>query len=414
MVPLRDVAVQAELVGVDSRGEVAFREVRAHAKAAMPAEAGTPSDTASEAGPPSDVAAGAVRSIRFEELVRWGNPAAPRPQIVVVLADGGTLVAAAAWAGGAPVRLERESVVALSDTFGEVRLPRALVSGIVFAQRSDSGKRMQLVHAVRAASSQAVGAADVVMLTNADRVSGAVKELAGGSLVFESTADQVKLPLSRVEAIVFGDSRPTPDIRRRAKVAVGLRDGTLLYADRIVATENELALALADGVTLGGGAIEDVAFLQALGGVFVYLSDLEHADYRHVPYLTIDWPYQRDRSVEGGPLIVRGCRYLKGLGMHSASRLTYPLNGQYQRFDASVALDDSAGDKGSVAFGVYLLRDGAWQEAFASGVVRGGEEPRPVTVDLRGAEGLTLTVDFADRGDELDRAVWLDARVVKE
>jgi NPCBM/NEW2 domain len=36
-----------------------------------------------------------------------------------------------------------------------------------------------------------------------------------------------------------------------------------------------------------------------------------------------------------------------------------------------------------------------------------------VSFDLKGARGLTLTVDFADRGDQLDRAVWLDARLVR-
>ena len=78
-----------------------------------------------------------------------------------------------------------------------------------------------------------------------------------------------------------------------------------------------------------------------------------------------------------------------------------------------VAVDDSAKGRGSVVFGVYVLRDGKWGEAFKSGIVRGGEEPQAVSVDLRGAKGLTLTVDFADRGDELDHAVWLDARLVR-
>jgi hypothetical protein len=133
-----------------------------------------------------------------------------------------------------------------------------------------------------------------------------------------------------------------------------------------------------------------------------------------VPYLSIEWPYRRDRNVMGDPLSVGGKRYMKGIGMHSAARLTFRLDGDYRRFDAAVAIDDSAGKRGSVTFGVYVLRDGAWAEAFTSGTVRGGEAPRPVSVDLTGAQGLTLTVDYADRGDELDRANWLDARLVKE
>jgi hypothetical protein len=197
-------------------------------------------------------------------------------------------------------------------------------------------------------------------------------------------------------------------------VVVGLRDGSLVYADAVRGDAKDLAVELSNGVNLSGGSVADVVALQSLAGRFVYLSDLEPAAYRHVPYLDIEWPYERDRNVVDGPLIVGGQRYLKGLGMHSAARLTYRLDGTYRRFDATVALDDSAEERGSVTFGVYVSRGGQWQEAYQSGVVRGGDAPQSVSVDLRGAEGLTLTVDYADRGDELDRADWLDARFIKE
>ena len=78
-----------------------------------------------------------------------------------------------------------------------------------------------------------------------------------------------------------------------------------------------------------------------------------------------------------------------------------------------VSVDDAAKGRGSVVFGAYVLRDGKWAEAYKSEIVRGGEPPRPVSVDLGGAAGLTLTVDYADRGDELDYADWLDARLVR-
>ena len=137
------------------------------------------------------------------------------------------------------------------------------------------------------------------------------------------------------------------------------------------------------------------------------------ANYRHVPYVEIAWPYQRDRNLQGEPLRAGGKIYLKGIAMHSAARLTYRLDGTYRRFDADVALDDSTGNRGSVTFAVYLLRDGKWQEAFKSGIVCGGQKPDRVSVDLTGAAAITLTVDYADRGDELDHADWLDARLVK-
>ncbi len=343
--------------------------------------------------------------------------------MMVVLANGGRLMAAATWSGGAPLRLGTDKAVVLTDIWGEVPLPRSLVRGVVLAQRSHPKEREKLEEVVRGESApgpslnKTGNSADLVLLTNQNRVAGKLTALAGGSLTLETAAGPVKLPLSRVEAFLFGreNSGQSPSARpQTTKMVVGTRDGSLVHANAISGNENKLIIEAAGGVTLAGGNMDDVVFLQSLGGRFVYLSDLEPAGYRHVPYLSIEWPYARDRNVLGEPLSVFGQRYLKGIGMHSAARLTYQLDGKYRRFDSAVAIDDSAGKGGSVMFGVYVLRDGAWTEAVTSGVVRGGEAPRLVSVDVTGAQGLTLTVDYADRGDELDRANWLDARLVRK
>ena len=146
-----------------------------------------------------------------------------------------------------------------------------------------------------------------------------------------------------------------------------------------------------------------------MGGRVVYLSDLKPASYRHIPYLQLAWPYQADRSVLGGRLRAGGRLYLKGLGMHSPSRITYDLDEPYRRFEAEVAIDAEAGARGSVVFRVFVDDGGGtWQEQATSEIVRGGEPPVPISVDLTGAKRISLLVDFADRGDELDHADWLE------
>jgi hypothetical protein len=390
-------AFLGEFVSVGADGVVTFREAARE-------------DPAAEAASP-------LVEIKLRELVRWGNPVAPRGQTIVVLADGGQIVTAADWSGGAAVRLDGDAVVVLSDLFGEIRLAKEMVSGVVFAQRRHVAEREALAERVRgkvspALSLKGAGNSDAVILTNGDRLSGTLAELARGSLTIKTSAGAVKLPLSRVDAVSL---RAGPSLKGSGNSAVvGLRDGSLVYANSVIANEKELELAVGKSLTLAGGDVEDVVFLQPFGGRVVYLSDLEPADYRHVPYLNVDWPYQRDRNVLGVPLIVGGKRYLKGIGMHSAGRLSYRLDGKYSQFDAAVAIDDSAGGRGSVTFGVYVLRDGKMSEAFKSSIVRGGESPQRVAVDVSGAQGITLTVDFADRGDEMDRADWLDARLVTD
>jgi sRNA-binding regulator protein Hfq len=346
---------------------------------------------------------------------------APRAQTIVVLSDGGRVVTTADWTGGATVKLAGGDVVVVSDMWDEMRLSRGLVSGIVFAQQRRADEREKLVAKITRESAQKE-AADVVLLTNGDQLTGKLTELDRGSLAIETRGGAAKVPLSRVEAIVFGGDRqhdgvgvpsPSSSSKRRGKFSVGLRDGSLVYANAIRANEKSTEIELANGVKVKGSAADDIVAIQLLDGPAIYLSDLEGADYRGVPYLTMKWPFTRDRNVLGEPIVVRGKRYVKGIGMHSAARLTYRLEGDYRRFDSAVAIDDSAKGRGSVTFSVYVLRDGKWGEAFKSGIVRGGEEPQNVTVDLRDAKGLTLTVDFADRGDELDHAVWLDARLVR-
>jgi hypothetical protein len=81
----------------------------------------------------------------------------------------------------------------------------------------------------------------------------------------------------------------------------------------------------------------------------------------------------------------------------------------FRRFQSLIGIDDSTAGRGSVIFRVLV--DG--QERFASPILRGGDAPLPVSVDLRGAKKLELLVDYADRADVLDHADWLDARLTR-
>jgi hypothetical protein len=102
--------------------------------------------------------------------------------------------------------------------------------------------------------------------------------------------------------------------------------------------------------------------------------------------------------------------------MHSTSRLAYDVS-VYRRFEAELAIDESAGRRGSAIYKVLLYGAGAapaaWTTAYESPVLRGGAAPVPVSLELGGATRLALIVEFADRGDELDLANWLGARLFK-
>jgi hypothetical protein len=416
---------EGALVSVAMDGEILFRgEIAGH----PPAEAGSPG-----------------RAFQVRDVVRWGNPVMARGGAIVVTANGGRLVTAAEWAGGGAVRFADEKFIMLSPLFGEVPLERGQVRGVVFAPTRGLQEREKLLERVQDAFASAGGEGngktepspvpslkmrgnaktDVVYLSNGDLVRGQVLGIERGSMTIGTEAGTAKLPLSRVDAVVVGGhfsvdhvpleaSRKSSAVEHEAQYSVGLRDGTLLYATTIFADEKTLQLKTGDGVSLVGGSVNDVVYLQSLNGRIRYLSDLAPVGYRHVPYLNLEWPLKRDRNALGGPLVADGKRYVKGLGMHSAGRVSYRLDGKYKRFEAAVAIDDSAEGRGSVTFAVYVVRDGKLSEAYKSDIMRGGEAPQRVSVDVAGAEGITLVVDFAERGDEMDRADWLDARVIRD
>ncbi len=115
------------------------------------------------------------------------------------------------------------------------------------------------------------------------------------------------------------------------------------------------------------------------------------------------------RSVDNNPLKLHGIVYPHGIGTHAHSEMLINLKGAATRFVAMVGLDDEkAQSAGSITFDVLV--DG--KKVFSSGVMRGGMEPKRVSVDLTGAKKLLLRVGDADDGIDSDHADWAGAMVV--
>ena len=115
---------------------------------------------------------------------------------------------------------------------------------------------------------------------------------------------------------------------------------------------------------------------------------------------------QAKRSARGKPLTIGGLRFAHGVGTHARSTLWLDLDGQVQRFQAAVGVDDAAGEPGSVQFSII----GDNRSLFDSGVMRWRAPPQPVDIDLRGVKLLLLLVDDAGDGVKSDHADWIAAR----
>jgi alpha-galactosidase len=115
-----------------------------------------------------------------------------------------------------------------------------------------------------------------------------------------------------------------------------------------------------------------------------------------------------NQSVDGHPMMLDGKRFEHGLGTHANSTFRVALGGKGERFTATVGVDDEVGQQGSVVFKVTGDGKTLWE----SGVLRGGDPAKDVSVALNGVKMLVLTVGDAGDGLNYDHADWADAKIV--
>ncbi len=114
-----------------------------------------------------------------------------------------------------------------------------------------------------------------------------------------------------------------------------------------------------------------------------------------------------NKSVEGHTLSIGGKQFERGLGTHANSTFRLALNGQGERFTASVGVDDEVGQRGSVVFKVIGDGKTLWE----SRVLRGADPAEPVSVDLHGVKVLVLNVGDAADNINHDHADWAGAQI---
>jgi hypothetical protein len=119
---------------------------------------------------------------------------------------------------------------------------------------------------------------------------------------------------------------------------------------------------------------------------------------------------QADKSVDGHPISLDGKVYDHGFGTHSPGLLIIDLNGGAKRFMATVGIDDEVQNgRGSAEFEV--LGDGR-KLLWRSGILRQGQVPKEVDIDLTGVKQIMLRVTTGGDGYEFDHADWADAQFI--
>lgn len=269
---------------------------------------------------------------------------------------------------------DRPDAILLKSPFGNMTLPLAAVRGWGTAvPTGGEGDRIVLVS----------GTYD-----------GRIRGISNGQLQFESPElGALDLALSDILGLrVAGSHSPRRDLvlqvdadPRRAPMSLLPGAQPRLSADPMV----QLA-AWPTGLVL---RIE--------GGRRSYLSDLKPTTVVEEGSFGRTWPYRTDRGLEGGPLLLEGNRFGKGLAVHSQCRLTWRLQGHYERFTATIGIADEVGFEGDCP--VTLRGDGKilWHRDR----ITGRSVSELCSLDVTGVDVFELEVGFGARYDIGDRVI---------
>ncbi len=253
---------------------------------------------------------------------------------------------------------------------------------------------------------------DTLCLRNGDTIAGVLTNLNADNAVVEVDKRRVTVKTPQLAYIAFNTELADP-LRPRGVYArlvlCGNRPGR---GGRFSLTAASADEAMLTGTTVFGAhlrvPLSDIAALEVRQDNSVYLSDLKESKYTFEPFLDAAWPFAVDGNVAGHDLLLAGSTYDKGIGMHSHSRLTYRLSGDFRRFEALAGLDDKDGRGGAVH--LRVLADG---KPLLDRTVTSQDGAVPVSLKVEGVHELTLEVDFGREGDVRDVVNWADARLVK-
>jgi hypothetical protein len=351
-----------------------------------------------------------VRTIAATQMVSFGQhePMPLRP--FVVLADLSVIVLRRS---ADFQHLQNDRLTINSEWWDRFSLPIDTVLAIVLRPLSNELQRDQWIFAA-----PPVHDLDVIELVNGDTFQGHVLDTSGDTCRFEWNSGVREIPLAQVAAIRFNPrfaSRPKP---RDPHAIVGLRDGSRVTVQTMTLDGDQLALELPSGVTLRTSPVirpaqdKIVCSIRPMHAGIRYLSDQMPTSHTQLPYLDLPWHYGLNQSLAQGQLAHQGVPADKGIALHATARIEFPIEEGFHRFDADLCLDDSGHGIGSVVFRVFLFRKGTWRESFVSREIRGADR-QSCSLDVTGANRISLVVDHADRADIGDHADWLDARLVR-
>ena len=251
---------------------------------------------------------------------------------------------------------------------------------------------------------------DVVTLSNGDTLRGIIATIADGKVTVQADAGNNSIPISSIGQINFAASGGT------ASSAVGFRvrldDGSAIVSSALVINGEKIELTLGKDVTRTID-LARVAAIEQVNGPVSWLSSRPTIESVYIPFIGTpkNDVAKMNRNWTGlDPIRFGSQEFAHGIGVHSYSRISWTLDGQFATFRTRYAIDTKeANTKADVT--VRVLLDG--KVVYEQQHVRAGAMSPVVQQALGTAKKLTLEVDYGDNMDTQDRMNWIEPAVLK-
>ncbi|MBI3829352.1 MAG: NPCBM/NEW2 domain-containing protein [Planctomycetes bacterium] len=365
-------------------------------------------------GADGDEVAGPLQSVKADAGLEVGGKTVKLEDIAEVRVKGAALAASTAKAkillrNGDAIQAD---IVQGNDTalkanqplLGELNLKNNALKGIVFALKDAPAETV-----VAAFFAGADADEDKMLTPKGETVNGFMGGFNDKEMVFEAGGQKRSIPYDQVAAFRYAALERFKPVEG-LWAAVRLTDGSIVGGRLTGFAEGSLSVDSGDGIVM---KVPEKALLsiEIKGGKLTYLAELtpQAEEKPYVGGVPVVRPWRRNLAVSGEKLRLGRKEYNRGIGVHSYCKLTYTLDGAYDRFLSDVGLDASA--PSSAVCSYKIMADGKELEA---GDVKSGDAAKKIKVSVMGAKSLELICDYGpdndDAGDHLD---WADARLLK-
>lgn len=339
------------------------------------------------------------------------------------LVDGSRLLATSYTTTGGTAKVNLRGGASIDVPTRSIRSVRLQDHDSELARTSNLSRQWSEILATAAAGDQIVvrklaGAEDSdapPTSASLDQLEGVLGDVGDEKVQFTYEEQQIPVARTKVEGIVYfhpaGRELPDP------LCIVHTVAGSTWHVKSLSLADEQLQWVSVSGVR-GELPLSQVRQLDYSAGKIVYLSDLEPETIKWTNFygdspasagLAKMFAPRRDRSFDGGKIVIDGKAFDKGLAVHSRTLLEYRLQGKFNKFIALAGLDEKVRHSGDVKLVISL--DGKLLGEYQ--LTGQSSAPTAIELDVRQGRKLSILVDFGAGLDISDRLHLANARVTK-